>query len=86
MRTRVDFGHDESAAYMNARLTRVYRFYVEIRIEGDEPPPIEELAEHVATQVQDEDDHDLAVCVRAIETQDFYGIGVTDVPLTKGVS
>lgn len=54
-------------------MTRCYRFLVTVYIEGDAPtlPPIEEIAEYVATQVQDADDHDLDTCVRAIETEDY---------------
>lgn len=66
-------------------MTRVYRFFVDVRIEGDYPPPMVEVAEHVATQVQDEDDHNLAVCVRPIEFQDFPdNFQTDDVPPTFG--
>ena len=67
-------------------MTRVYRFLVTVTIEGnaDTVPHILEVAEHIATQVQDADDSDLATCVRPIETQDYPGDDST-VPLTQAV-
>lgn len=68
-------------------MMRAYRFHVTVYIDGDDPPPIEEIAEHVATQVQDADDHDLAVCVRPIETENYAreNPGRDDYPKTKGL-
>jgi hypothetical protein len=65
-------------------MTRVYRFLVTVTIEGDidTAPDILEVAEHIATQVQDADDHDFSTCVRPIETQDFPGDDTT-IPLTR---
>ena len=67
-------------------MTRIYRFMVTVAVEGDKKtlPDVVELAEYLATQVQDEEDHNLSVCVRPIETQDFRQ-GETSIPLTKGV-
>lgn len=54
-------------------MIRAYRFHVTVYIEGTPRtlPELLELAEHIATQVQDADDHDLDTCVRAIETEDY---------------
>jgi hypothetical protein len=67
-------------------MTRVYRFLVTVSIEGDPEtvPDVLEIAEHIATQVQDADDLDLSTNVRPIETQDFPGDDTT-IPLTTGV-
>lgn len=54
-------------------VARSYRFLVTVTIEGntDTLPSPYELAEEIATLVQDPENHDFAVGVRAIETQDF---------------
>lgn len=66
--------------------TRVYRVMVTVTVEGDSTslPSLHEMTEEVATLVQDEDDHNFQVCVRAIETQDFKGCGALNVPPTHG--
>lgn len=76
---KADFDHDRSAAYLNARIVRAYRMLVTVYVEGDADtvPDMLEIAEHTATQVQDEYDHDLAVCVRPIETEDYSEIPKT---------
>lgn len=63
-------------------MKRIYRLFITIDIEGDADtlPPMLEVAETVATLVQDQDEHDFSVCVRPIEIQDFEG----DVPQTHG--
>jgi hypothetical protein len=50
-------------------MTRVYRLFVEVRIEGDADtlPTMDEMVEEVTTLVADATNHDLAVRVVAIE-------------------
>lgn len=64
-------------------MTRVFRLLVTVSIEGErlDLPELLDLAEYVATQVQDEDGRNLAVCVRGIEWQDFSG-AQPEIPLT----
>ena len=60
-------------------MTRAYRFMVTVYVEGDRktlPDPLE-MAEHVATQVQDEYNHNWAVCVRPIEIEHYAEIPKT---------
>ncbi len=72
---------------MRPPIVRAYRFYLTVYIEGDPEslPPINEIAEYVATQVQDEYDHDLSNHVRPIESEDYRrvaGRGWDDLPKT----
>ena len=70
-------------------MIRAYRFAVTVYVDGDKStvPDIHEIAEHVATQVQDADDHDLACHVRPIETEDYDqdNPGRDTYPKTKGL-
>lgn len=65
-------------------ITRSYRFMVTVNVEGFEKtlPAIQEMAEEVATLVQNEEDHNFSVSVRPIEVQDFEG-DETSIPLTR---
>lgn len=56
-------------------MTRAYRMLVTVYVEGHaaELPEAAEMAEEVATLVQNEDDHNFSVSVRAIETEDYRG-------------
>jgi len=61
---------------VNDTMTRAYRYLVTVYVEGDDPstlPEPEEVAEHIATQVQDEEDHNLSVGVKLVETEDYPG-------------
>jgi hypothetical protein len=66
-------------------MIRAYRFAVTVYIEGEKAtlPAIHEIAEHVATQVQDADDHDLATHVVPIETEDYPWNPATGNPYPK---